>query len=699
MSSSSSSWYLDPQEVFQEEEFLDLDAKPDAHCMIREISHQQSSNLTDGLSTTFLPSGVTTSASSSYSDISSILSDQDRDNHTCGSLFSQSPLAPLSSKQSSLHSIDKLSLALVQNQVSQLAKASIKSLIISTDYRFGQQDQCSVPLPRSNLHTTLSFPQFLKSYLLTEETVPNLQYLRIIHSNPGHFHSRLTRSDTQDPSSSHGGREPDHRDYEENRLQELAYVLGNFLGQQSVRLSLDCAMLYPVQLILESSPGACECLHFLHVDILQTSSQHQVLGELLNKLPNLEVLSIKTKQEARFDFDFEEDEASDDDEDDDEDILHEIDNNLFKSCQKLTKLKTLILKATSLIESFSAEFLPPSVTHLELESNYNNATITSHIPSDSSGPQSSMAQFNNLWCHIFSHDLSQLTTLSISLWNTELFSSLPAPFFALPSPPSSILPHHAGNLQDIHIEGDYVPPGLDSLMFASNPHLKRIKIPIIYAPGAHALAEHCHDSLEELTVFGIKNSFYHPPDFLDFRLLPLLARCHKLKSLYINVSAKSLHGFDVLHLLAPFNPSLNHTDSSSSHPLRPPVLASITIEQSDFDLPYYKELITEQEYDEYGGFGMLPLELIKKRLPLYNKIRTTFLPAEDDLSGIQKCLYPIDDNDGHGGHEEESTARRWDADYKQYYSTVPYARYNCIFRLDIGEFLSRNAFLFNSSKS
>lgn len=697
---SSSSWYLNAQEIF-EEEFLGLEStqRPAAYNTIREISRQQPSNL-EALSSLSMASGEESSISSSSTDISSLISDED---NTTTSLFSHISLPEAKHSSST---IDKLSLALIQNKVSPLAKASIKSLIISTDYRFGHHDKCIVPLDPSK-SISISFVQFLKDYLLTKETVPHLQYLRITHANPGHLKSRCKHHN----SNLDANLEPQHAS-EIKRLRDMADVFGNFLNHHNVRLSLDSAMLYPVQAILQASPEAHKCLRFLHVEVHQTPTQHQILAGVLEQLPNLEVLSIKTREpklqrHERFDyesdFDFSDDVfdselASDDETDselefsDDEDTkstLSQVDTELLKSsCKKLVNLKTLILKATSLIEAFSPDFLPPNVTHLELDSNYNNAHNT---PSSSSHLHSSMNQFTNLWSQIFSHDLSQLTTLNISLWNTELFSSLPPQFFALPRPPAAILPHHGGNLQDIHIEGDYVPPGLDALIFASNPHLKRVKIPIMYGPGAHALAEHCHDTLEELTVFGIKNSFYHPPDFLDFRLLPLLARCRQLKSLYFHVPAKSLHGFDVLHMLAPTKRAgrlqLQLEQDDSSTLVLPSALTQVTIEQTDFDLPHYKEVIDEEEYEEYGGFGMLPLELIKQRLPLYNSIRTKFAPAEGDLSGIQDCLRPIDG--------DEST--HCDPQYKQYYSTLAYTRYNCIFTLDIQKFLARNAFLFEPS--
>lgn len=739
--SSSSSWYMNTQEIFHEEFLgLDISQRPAAYNKIGQVYGQLPSTF-EALSTLSLPSGAH-SLTSSDTGFSSLLSDEDDDNP---SNFITHVTLPRGKPAS--NSIDKLSLALVQNQVSALAKASIKSLIISTDYKFEHQDHFSVPTAAAGSNSssiTLSFTKFLKRYLLTEETVPNLQYIRITHANPGHFnspskYSSATSNNSSTPLALSHAR---HCDYEKKRLAELASVLGNFLDQHTVRLSLDCAMLYPVQVILASSPAARQCLRFLHVDVLQTPSQHKALSELLGDLPNLEVLSVKTQEpklHERFAFRSEGDSSANDTNDDDndndndngndndndndsdngsmminEDSLYKVDTNLLRSsCRNLLNLKTLILKATSLIEAFSPDLLPPSVTHLELDSNYNN-DLNSHISSSQS--YSSTEQFNNLWSHIFSHDLSQLTTLNIKLWNTELFSSLPPHFFALPRLPARILPYHAGNLQEIHIEGDYVPPGLDALIFSSNPHLKRVRIPIIYGPGAQALAQHCHATLEELTVFGIRNSFYHPPDFLDFRLVPLLARCRKLKSLYLHVSAKSLHGFDVLHLLAPSNgggpfkdvpsPSnnihnnrLNPNNNSSTNnhwgstgvssapmgslPL-PPTLTRVIIEQSDFDLPHYKEVINEEEYDEFGGFGMLPLELIKQRLPLYNSIRTTFAPAEGDLSGIKECLSPIDG--------DEST--HCDPEYKQYYSTVAYARYNCIFTLDIQKFLARNAFLF-----
>lgn len=601
------------------------------------------------------------SASSSLSDISSILSAQDlyEDGKSTPITSPPSPQSPTDFQICNFN-IDSLSLAFMYNQVSPLAKASIKTLEISTDYEFGPADCCYAPTDTFEIYERLSFTQFLKRYLLTKETVPNLQCLRITHDNSHHssfIHKPLAtclpRRQCQFGHSC-----------ETERLQEMATIISHFVDLHPVQLSIFSADLSPVQTILNLSQTARQCLRHLSIDILPTTSEHQNLTEILLKLPNLESLSIVTEEFRTF-FNPE------DHDDDDEEILYQIDKTLFKTAFKcMNNLKTLIIKSTSLIEAFTPDILPPKVTHLELESNYNDIISMS---SASHSTHNSLANFNTLWSQMFLDNFSQLTTLNISLWNSELFSSLPQRLFTIPS-----LPVISGNLRNLNIDGDYLPPGLDALIFASNPYLQIVAIPFLSPQGAHSLVQHCSNTLEELTVFAPKTSFQYGPDFLDYRLLPLLARCHKLASLYIHVGAKCLHGFDVLHLLAS---AQKNCSTQSPSPLQ------ITIEQTDYELPFYQEVISEDECEDFGGFGMLPLEQIKERLSLYSQIRTTFKPVEGDLSGIQEYLLPIDN--------DEST--HCDLRYKQYYSTLPYARYNCIFNLDITMFLAHNAFILASS--
>lgn len=606
------------------------------------------------------------SASSSLSDISSILSTQDlyEDGKSTPITSSPSPQSPTEFQLGNFN-IDSLSLALIYNQVSPLAKASIKTLEISTDYRFGPADCCYAPTDTFEVHDKLSFPQFLKRYLLTNETVPNLQCLRITHDS-----SHLSSSINKPLATCLPKRQCQFgHSCETERLQEMAAIISHFIDLHPVQLGIFSAELFPVQAILNLSQTAGECLRELSVDILPSISEHRNLTEILSKLPNIESLSIVTEEFKTF-FN------SEDHDEEEEEILYQIDKILLKTAfECMNNLKTLIIKSTSLIEAFTPDILPPKVTHLELESNYNNSISISTALHPS---HNSLAHFNTLWSQIFLHNFSQITTLNVSLWNSELYSSLPQRLFSIPRLPA-IHTGISGTLRNLNVDGDYLPPGLDALIFASNPHLQRVAIPFLSPQGAHSLVQHCSNTLEELTVFALKNSFQYGPDFLDYRLLPLLARCQKLVSLYIHVGAKCLHGFDVLHLLAAAQKSCS---------AQAPPLLHITIEQTDFELPFYEEVISEDEYEDFGGFGMLPLEQVKERLPLYNQIRTAFKPVDGDLSEIQGYLLPID--------SDEST--HCDPRYKQYYSTLPYARYNCIFNLDIAMFLAHNAFILASSQ-
>ncbi|KAF5101252.1 hypothetical protein D0Z00_000922 [Geotrichum galactomycetum] len=279
----------------------------------------------------------------------------------------------------------------------------------------------------------------------------------------------------------------------------------------------------------------------------------------------------------------------------------------------------------------------------------------------------------NLWSHIFSNGSSfgQLETLKVRLWNPELLFSVTtaatscSAFVYPPDLPAVA----AGNLREIHLDGDYVSPGLDAYLFAKTPRLRRVQIPVIYGSGAYALAANCPE-LEELTVFGVKPAAAHSagtPDFLECGLLRVLGRCRQLRALYLNAAPRTIRGSELLALLRAC-----------------PRLQSVTIEQTDFTLPHHKAVVSEYEQDEFGGFGMLPLELIKQRLPLYNRLRTTFMIADGDgetTAGLSSCLAPIDGDE----------ATRVDPEYKQYYSTLAYQRCNCIFRLDIPRFLALNA--------
>lgn len=561
--------------------------------------------------------------------------------------------------------------------------------------------------------------------------------------------------------------------------------------KHNIRLTIDSASLFPVQAILESSSTAHLCLERLHVEVLQSANEHHVLSRLLSRpFPRLEYLAVVT-QEGRFEdvnFNFNEeddDDEDDDDEDDDgEEILYQVDQSLLKTAfENMPDLKTLILKSTSLIEALSSVVvaLPAKLGHLELESNYNNtnnmaasgmaATMSMlHMVPASSASSSvsvynshdnSTTHFNNLWSSLmFFNGLSQLTTLNVDLSNSDLFACLPHPhhqqydqqafLLSSSSHPQPQQPQHpfflippsfaGGNLRDLSIEGDYVlPAGFDSLIFSSNRHLERVKMPYISAAGAHSLAQNCME-LRDLTVFGLAQtspSFvpgididntdngddlvtsqtgtsslpqmslpqmslpqlsvsqvslsqqqYQEPDFLDYRLLPVLAQCRKLQSLYIHVAARSLHGFDVLHLLLALSTMGSSTDDANTNtkmttPLTTPPPLSITIEQTDASLPYNTTVISEGEVDEYGGFGMLPLNLMRDRLSAYTALRTEFKPVEGDLSGISEFLVAIDGDERTFGEEQ----------YEQYYGTLANVRTNCIFRLDCEGFVGRNSFL------
>lgn len=670
--SLSSAWYVNPQEIL-EEQYLGLkpSQRPPLHSQIREICRQRSTARDPSvLSTISLPSP---SLSSCSDEISSIINNDysyDTFDSTITS-FTSSSLTVASDPIISSH-IDYLSLALLQNTVSQLATSSIRSLIISTDYRFGQLDRYTsfhlgnnsgylLPERPMERPASLSFVEFLKHYLLTPQTVPNLQHLCIIHTNPA---SPLALPATI--SSSEGEIVTDNI-----CISKMASVVGEFLQkfQNHVRLSLDCATLVPVQAVLNSTPKACQLLHFLHVDVFP--SQYHLLAKVLDQTINLKVLSVKSS-----DVNFSPHTETEHTENTNLDLF-------FAACRRCTSLCTLTLKAVSLVKFFTPEYLPSQLTHLELEADFHlvHSTISHYLfPSTAevvtvetlSGDSNDQIPQNitsetNLWEHIFSGgNFGQLETLKVRLWNIEmLFPAVAAAVF-----PSFRYPNNqlvvTGNLREVHLDGDCVPPGLDAFLFATNPKLQRVKIPVIYGSGAYALASNCPE-LEELTVFGTKPAGAHSagtPDFLECRLLRLLVRCRRLHTLYLNTVPRSIRGGELLALLRAC-----------------PQLSTVTIEQTNFDLPHYKAVINEDENDEFGGFGMLPLEIIKQRLPLYNQLRTTFLVPDSDKTRLCECLAPID------GYE----ATRIDPEYKQYYSTLAYQRYNCIFNLDIAQFLALNA--------
>lgn len=702
-SSPTSTWYVTPQEIL-DEEYLGLQPsqRPPLHYRISEICRQRSTAVDPSLfSTVSLPSR---SLSSYSDDTASIMSSDDDDTYGSPITNFTSTSLTCSSNPVTTSRIDHLSLALLQNSVSRLATSSIKSLIISTDYRFGQLDQyCPLPLSSINNNkngsspsksagkhpVSLSFVEFLKYHLLTTQTVPNLQHLRITHANPV---GPPTVSATTSFSSS---TESPATLRSQNRIPMLASVVGEFLQKcrTDVRLSLDCATLAPVQAVLDSTPQACEFLHFLHVEVLP--SQYRMLAGFLDRAANLKVLSIKSSD---FEFGFH------------DEVEHAKDADLslfFAACRNRASLRTLTLKSVSLIECFTPEYLPPKLTHLELEADFHQvhsivphllvpsttmvaAATTATLPfvedededddDDGSRGGGRSHQFpppitlgTNLWAHIFSSGSSfgQLETLKVRLWNPELLFPVTTAANSCSAfvYPSDLPAMTAGNLREIHLDGDYVPPGLDAYLFAKAPRLRRVHIPVVYGSGAYALAANCPE-LEELTVFGVKSAATHSagtPDFLECRLLRVLGRCRQLRALYLNAAPGTIRGSELLALLRAC-----------------PRLQSVTIEQTDFTLPHHKAVVSEYEEDEFGGFGMLPLELIKQRLPLYNRLRTTFVAADTDgntIAGLSNCLAPIDGDE----------ATRVDPKYKQYYSTLAYQRCNCIFRLDIPRFLALNA--------
>ncbi|KAF5096167.1 hypothetical protein D0Z00_002862 [Geotrichum galactomycetum] len=436
-------------------------------------------------------------------------------------------------------------------------------------------------------------------------------------------------------------------------------------------------------------------------------------------------------------IDFDDEEEEENNEEGAEGVeIYEINKLLYTSTiSHMTHLKSLSINSTSLLEAFSPESIPASVKSLELESNYtiSNSSPASFSTSSSSFSASNSlryegtaAMFNKFWFQFLSHNFSHLTSLKVGHWASDLFSygitqsqhqlsfympqsdslhafSLGATTFAIPTG-SSNSSKFLGNLQHLHIEGDFMPPGLDTVLFALNPNLETVTVPIIYEQGAQVLAATCCHSLKQLTILGNfeqasgnigssgsgdnfcgganSSPFAPQPCFVEVpSALPLLAKCYRLEFLKLSVIANTLFGSDMLQFLQ--NKRTYAQNNSHHHALQQRPL-KVVIEQTDYDLPYYREVISEEEYDEYGGFSMLPLDRIKARMPTYELLRTRFAPASSCdannkadnkasiSSGIEKFVRPID----------EDLSTRSDPMYKEYYKQVPFVRYNCIFILD-----------------
>ena len=472
---------------------------------------------------------------------------------------------------------------------------------------------------------------------------------------------------------------------------------------------------------------------------MQTVSNHNKLVSVLQNLCSLENLSI-TSMDNEIDFDEDEDEEEINEEGTEGVEIYEINKLLYTSAiAHMSHLKSLSINSTSLLEAFSPESIPASVKSLELESNY---TISNTSPASFSTSSSlfsagssfryegTAAMFNKFWFQLLSHNFSHLTSLKVGLWASDLFSygitqlqhqpsfhmtqsdlSLALSLGANSTAISSGNGNNGkllGNLQHLHIEGDFMPPGLDSILFASNPNLETVIVPIIYEQGAQVLASTCCHSLKKLTisgnfeqasgnigsniggdnVCGDANSLPCAPQpcFVEVPgALPLLAKCYRLNTLKLSVIANTLFGTDMLQFLQ--NKRIYAQNNSYHHALQQSPLR-IVIEQTDYDLPYYREVISEEEYDEYGGFSMLPLDQIKARMPTYELLRTRFAPApscdtsnkakhnSDTSSGIERFVRPID----------EDLSTRSDPEYQEYYRQVPFVRYNCIFVLDTEAF-------------
>lgn len=528
-------------------------------------------------------------------------------------------------------------------------------------------------------------------------------------------------------------------------LNALFSLLGIFFANHpTVRLCIDSTSIHALHntLLSSTTPTAIrfkQYLKSLTIESLQTVSNHNKLVSVLQNLCSLENLSI-TSMDNEIDFDEDEDEEEINEEGTEGVEIYEINKLLYTSAiAHMSHLKSLSINSTSLLEAFSPESIPASVKSLELESNY---TISNTSPASFSTSSSlfsagssfryegTAAMFNKFWFQLLSHNFLHLTSLKVGLWASDLFSygitqlqhqpsfhmtqsdlSLALSLGANSTAISSGNGNNGkllGNLQHLHIEGDFMPPGLDSILFASNPNLETVIVPIIYEQGVQVLASTCCHSLKKLTisgnfeqasgnigsniggdnVCGDANSLPCAPQpcFVEVPgALPLLAKCYRLNTLKLSVIANTLFGTDMLQFLQ--NKRIYAQNNSYHHALQQSPLR-IVIEQTDYDLPYYREVISEEEYDEYGGFSMLPLDQIKARMPTYELLRTRFAPApscdtsnkakhnSDTSSGIERFVRPID----------EDLSTRSDPEYQEYYRQVPFVRYNCIFVLDTEAF-------------
>jgi hypothetical protein len=528
-------------------------------------------------------------------------------------------------------------------------------------------------------------------------------------------------------------------------VNALFSLLGIFLANHpTVRLCIDSTSIHALHNTLLSSTTAAairfkQYLKSLTIESLQTVSSHSKLVSVLQNLGSLEHLSI-TSMDNEIDFDEDEEEEEYNEVGAEGVEIYEINKLLYTSAiAHMYHLKSLSINSTSLLEAFSPESIPASVKSLELESNYtiSNSSPASFSTSSSSFSASNSlrhegtaAMFNKFWFQFLSHNFSHLTSLKVGLWASDLFSygitqSQHQPSFYMSqsdlslilsfgSPTTAMLAGSSnsskllGNLQHLHIEGDFMPPGLDTVLFASNPNLETVAVPIIYEQGAQVLAATCCHSLKQLTISGnfdqasgdigssnngdnncsgANTSPFSPqPCFVEVPgALPLLAKCYRLESFKFSVIANTLLGTDMLQFLQDkrtYAQNNSHHHGLQQRPLR------VVIEQTDYDLPYYREVISEEEYDEYGGFSMLPLDRIKARMPTYELLRTRFAPAPscdasnkagsktNISSGIEQFVRPID----------EDLSTRSDPKYKEYYRQVPFVRYNCIFVLDTEAF-------------
>lgn len=536
-------------------------------------------------------------------------------------------------------------------------------------------------------------------------------------------------------------------DYTYNLVNALFTRLSIFLtSHPNVRLCIDSTSIHSLYKTILSSTTT-EAIQFKHlinsltVETLQTASNHRKLVSVLQNLTSLEHLSITSAEEAEFCDNDEEDEEDHNESDVEGMEMYEINTLIYTSAiAHMGNLKSLAINSTSLLEAFLPKAIPTSVTSLELESNYTNfnsscpASFSSSFSTgDSLRVVGTAAIFNTFWFQFLSHNFSHLTSLKIGLWAPDLFNygiTQPhhQPSFYIPQPDISLtaFPNattsalaittgtnnnmkRLGNLRNLHIEGDFMPPGLDTVLFESNPNLEIVMVPIIYEQGAQALADTCCHSLKHLTVSGnfeqnsgnvcqgdneenvcggSNSTVYAPqPCFIEKPgALSLLSKCYCLDTLELSVVANTLSSADMLQFLRNKRLYSQHKNSHDLYQQKRPL--KVIIEQTDYDLPYYREIISEEEYDDYGGFSMLPLDWIKERMPAYERLRTRFVPASRDNSinnsntdvdntcSIEKFVRPID----------EDPSSRDDPKYKEYYEQAPFVRYNCVFVLDTEAF-------------